>query len=100
MAVLIWTSMALDLLDEIADYIAQDSPDNAVRVVHRVFAAAERLREFPRSGRVVPEAEREDVREIIVGNYRVVYRLIEDRAEVLIVQHGARLLDTDQLEGK
>jgi len=92
--------MALDLLDEIADYIKQDSPANAASVVNRVFAAAERLREFPRSGRVVPEANRAHLREIIVGNYRVVYRLIDDRAEVLMVQQGARLLDADQLEGR
>ena len=49
-------------------------------------------KEFPRSGRVVPELEREAYREVILGTYRIVYRIEADRAEILTVVHSARLL--------
>jgi len=49
--------------------------------------------EFPQSGRVVPELDREDVREVIRGTYRIVYRYRSAAAEaqILTVFHGARL---------
>jgi toxin ParE1/3/4 len=55
--------------------------------------AAERLREFPYSGQVVPELGREELREVIQGNYRVIYRVGEGRIDILTVYHGARLLN-------
>jgi len=62
-----------------------------------VLKAAERIEAFPMSGRVVPEANDPAVREIILGNYRIVYRIKRELAEVLTVYHGARLLDPDRL---
>ncbi len=58
----------------------------------RLLAAAGRLREFPLSGRVVPEKRRDDVREVFVRNYRIVYRVGADLVEILTIHHGARLL--------
>ena len=52
----------------------------------------ERLTDFPRSGRVVPEFERSDIRELIVQSYRIVYRVRGEDVEILTVHHGARLL--------
>jgi len=60
----------------------------------RVFRATDRLAEHPRSGRIVPEMGQEQLREIILGNYRIIYRLLEEDVQVLTVHHGARLLDT------
>ena len=59
----------------------------------RLFDAAGRLELFPLSGRVVPEVGREDVRELIVGGYRVVYQVRGEEAEILAVTHAARPLD-------
>lgn len=61
-------------------------------MVNRLFDSANRLEDFPASGRIVPELGREDVREIIVGTYRVVYKLTDDRVEMIAVMHGAREL--------
>jgi toxin ParE1/3/4 len=62
-----------------------------------VLVAVERLADFPNSGRVVPELKDPAIREIIFGNYRIVYRVKGDLVEVLTVYHGARLLDPSRL---
>jgi plasmid stabilization system protein ParE len=91
-ATVTWTLPALDLLDEICRYVARRSPSQAARLADQVFQAADRLAMFPRSGRVVPEHKLDNVREIIVQNYRVFYRLDGDEVEILAVQHGVRRL--------
>ncbi len=87
-----WTDQALDDLEAICLFIARDAPRYAEIFADRAFVATERLGQFPLSGRIVPEIGREDIREIILGNYRVIYRVLPDEVEVLTVHHGARLL--------
>ena len=93
MAAVRWTLAALEDLEAACEYIALDSPLAAAHLNELAFAATDRLGEFPRSGRVVPEARREDIREIFVWGYRIVYLLSGDLVVVLTVHHGARLLD-------
>lgn len=57
-----------------------------------VFEATDRLEAFPESGREVPETGRADIRELIVGSYRIIYHFLDDDAVILTVHHGARLL--------
>jgi plasmid stabilization system protein ParE len=83
---------ALDDVEAIRQYIERDSTHHADLVVQSLVEAVGRLEEFPRSGRVVPEFNRSDLREIVWGNYRVVYRLREAVVEVLTVYHSARIL--------
>ena len=64
---------------------------------HRAFRATDRLTDHPRSGRVVPELGKDLVREVILGNYRIIYRLLSDEVQVLTIHHGARLLDAESL---
>jgi plasmid stabilization system protein ParE len=61
--------------------------------MQRIFDANERLAEFPESGRIVPEVGRSEVREVVVGEYRLMYQLLPEEVEVLTVIHGARLLN-------
>lgn len=56
------------------------------------------LTDHPRSGRVVPELGQDFVREVILGNYRTIYRLLNDEVQVLTIHHGARLLDVKSME--
>ena len=60
---------------------------------HRAFRATDRLADHPRSGRVVPELDQDLVREVLLGNYRIIYRLLNDEVQVITIHHGARLLD-------
>jgi plasmid stabilization system protein ParE len=79
-------------VEDIKSFIKRGSPRYAQMVAERIVEAAERLREFPKSGRVVPEFGRDDVREVLWGNYRIVHRVGESHADILTVYHGARLL--------
>ena len=92
MAQVTWTTQALVDLDAVCLFIARDAPRYAELFAERVFRTTDRLAEFPRSGRVVPEIGREDIRELIVQDYRVIYRVISDEVEILTVHHGARPL--------
>jgi plasmid stabilization system protein ParE len=93
MAEVIWRGSALDDIERIRLTIAQDSPGRAAEFVNRIFQVSEHLALFPRSGRVVPNLERPDVREIIVRPYRVIYRVDADAVRIYGVRHGAQLLD-------
>ena len=85
-----WTPQALDDLDSVCLYIARDSPYYANVFAGRAFEAADGLAQFPFSGRIVPEAAKNSIRELIVGNYRLIYRVRSDLVEVLTIHHGAR----------
>lgn len=80
-----WSDRALADLERIHEYIAEDDPMAADRWVGVLQAAALRLAQFPRSGRVVPELNREDVREVLKGNYRLVYQVTEHGPVVVTV---------------
>ncbi len=95
MARVTWSDRALTDLAGIRDFIARDSPMAASALVTRIVHAVERLEDFPLMGRVVPEHGNPDLRELIVGRYRVVYRLIARKTEIARVQHGAMPLDSD-----
>ena len=92
MTAIIWSPQALKDLESIRDYIAQDSVRYADLVVARIVSSVERLRSFPESGRVVPELNRQDIREVIVRPYRVVYRIREGKVEIATVFRASRLL--------
>jgi len=98
MAQVRWTSQAVDDIESIAEFISQDSIHYASLFVSDILAAVERLEHFPQIGRVVPELNDLVIREIILGDYRIVYRLSGEIAEVLTVFHGGRLLDPGKLK--
>jgi toxin ParE1/3/4 len=97
MAEVRWTPQAAEDLDAIAAFIAQDSPHYAAVFVMDILQAIGRLVYFPQSGRIVPEINNPVIRELILGNYRVIYRLRAELAEILTVHHGAGLLDPSKL---
>jgi toxin ParE1/3/4 len=87
-----WTRRAIDDLREIRAYIARDDPAAGARWVQRLRQRARLAARAPRAGRIVPELEREDVREVFVRSYRIVYELTADELRVLTVFEGHRLL--------
>lgn len=86
----VWSAEALGDLEEIHAYIAQSSPLYASIVAGSLVDAVTRLREFPESGRVVPELGDPSVREVISGSYRIVYEVHSAGVEVLTVFRGSR----------
>ena len=91
MTTISWSPQALLDLESIRSYIAHDSAMYADLMVSRIIASVERLQAFPQSGRIVPERNAEDIREVIVGSYRVVYRLRLDTVEIATVFRASRL---------
>ena len=92
-----WTPLALEKAEEIAEYIHLDKPGAALDWLEGIFAAADSLPEFPQRGRIVPEIGREDIRELLLGNYRLIYRVEEDFLSILTLRHGRQLLDSREL---
>jgi toxin ParE1/3/4 len=86
----IWADGAVADLDAAADYISKDSPAYAASFVLQSLEAARSLGDLPERGRVVPEFKREDIREIFVFSYRLIYRIEELRVSVLAFIHGRR----------
>jgi toxin ParE1/3/4 len=88
-----WTERAQDDLAAIQAFVSQDSPHAARVVVRRLIAAAARLREFPQSGRQVPELRLPSIREVVLRPYRIVYRVVSDRdVHIPTVHHGSMRL--------
>lgn len=98
MAEVKWTLQASQDLELIANFIAKDSSQYASLFVVDIFHATDRLAQFPESGRIVPELNDPNVRELLLGNYRLVYRLKAKCVELLTLYHAARLLDYDRLK--
>jgi toxin ParE1/3/4 len=85
-----WTDTAQRHLDAIYRYIAQDSPAYAKRMVDRLTRRSQQIGEFPLSGRMVPEYEMSQIREVVEGAYRIIYHIKPDQIDVLAVIHGAQ----------
>ena len=92
---IVWAPQAVEDVEAIRAYVARDSPHYADLVVEQIVAAVALLESSPRSGRLVPEVGDESLREVIHGNYRIVYRLRHDIIEIVTVFHGTRLFRLD-----
>jgi toxin ParE1/3/4 len=94
-----WTTPALRDLLEITEYIRIDNVQAAASFARQVKSKVSRLAIFPQSGRAVPAFPASGLREVLIGDYRVIYRVVSDRrrAEILTVRHGARLLEGSHL---
>jgi toxin ParE1/3/4 len=88
----VWSRRALQDVEAIADYIANDSPAYAAVVVKSIIHQTRMLVSFPRSGRKVPEFDDEEIREVIAYSYRIIYRLQQDELLISAVIHGKRML--------
>lgn len=92
MARVSWTPQALEDLEEISRFVRRNSRRYADDFVDRVFEATDRVGRYPHSGRMVPEWEDEELREVLVSGYRIIYRVLAEEVEVLTLHHTARLL--------
>jgi plasmid stabilization system protein ParE len=87
-----WTNRSIEHLLAIRTYVGRDSDVYADRLMDRLTRRSEQIGAFPRSGRRVPEYDAPDVREVIEGAYRIIYRIRPDQIDVLAVIHSAQQL--------
>ena len=90
---LYWTRQSREDLRAIRAHIARDAPATATAYVRKLRESVERLRQFPFSGQVVPELGREEIREVLRGEYCLIYRVSDGRVDILTAYHGSRILD-------
>ena len=83
-----WTEQATQQLGAIAEHISLTSPIYAEQTVDRLVRRFDQACRFPESGRMVPEFEQPDIRELIEPPYRLLYRIRADAIEVLAILHG------------
>lgn len=90
MGKIIWSPSALKDIESIAEYISRDSADQASLFVLRLIKAIDYVKDFPFSGRIIPEISNRLSREIIYGSYRVMYKIVRKDIWITGVIHGAR----------
>ena len=92
MVKVLWTEFAIEDLKSIQDYISKDSKVYASRFVEKIMSRVDQLEANPKSGRIVPEFNIETLRELIEGNYRIIYKIDSDFIGIVRVHHSARQL--------
>ncbi len=91
MVKLIWADQAIDDLGDIGNYIAESSEKYAKLTVQKLYDRTDILKQFPLAGRIAPEKNNENIRELIEGNYRIIYEIAsDDSLYILAVHHSAR----------
>jgi len=99
MVKIVWTELSVSDLKEIFNYIADDSVRFASITVGRIYNSVQLIIENPYIGRIVPEFKKKSIREIIEGNYRIIYRITnKQQAYILRVYHVARSLKSKNLK--
>ncbi|WP_273206144.1 type II toxin-antitoxin system RelE/ParE family toxin [Marinobacter subterrani] len=93
---IVWSPLALDRVEDVARFIAEDNPDAVVRWVDDLFAAVERLADFPKSGRMVPEVGSPRIGELMFGTYRVIHS-VKDQVDILTVRRSSQLLRMSEI---
>lgn len=94
-----WSLRARTDLRDLKAYIAKDSPYYARRFTERIIASIEKLVDFPKIGRPVPEAEsRDDVRELIYQGYRIIYKIQAGGVFIVTILHGSRDLASKEVK--
>ena len=84
--------MAVQRLEDIFDYIALDDTVAAQKMIEKIFKRIETLSKHPERGRKVPEADRDEIREVFEGEYRIIYRLDSKKVFILTIRNFKQLI--------
>jgi len=84
-------------LKEIHDFIAKDSLLYAQKVTDELVDASETLSSSPRRGRIVPEVELDNIRELFLYSYRMIYEIDGHSIYILALIHGKRILSSEDI---
>jgi len=87
-----WSPIATDDYESIVRYYEKTAPKFAQNFAKKIIYIIENLNQFPKMGRLVPELENTEIREIIYRNFRIIYRSQENYLEIARIIHGSRIL--------
>jgi toxin ParE1/3/4 len=94
----VWSPLAVERATEIVNCIAQDKPLAANKWIHTVFSKVDQVRSNPEIGRIVPEINERQIRELIYGNYRIIYHIETKQISMLTIRHGKQILPIDEIK--
>jgi len=94
---LIWSPLSIQRVQEISDYIAEDSSIAANKWIDDIFEKVGIVKSNPEIGRIVPEIGLPDIRELIFGNYRIIYITSKKQISILTVRHFKQILPTEEI---
>lgn len=95
-----WTRQAIEDIHGIREYIRLHSENYAEQLTDKFFEKSELLEKYPQLGRIVPEINNKEIRELIFTNYRIIYRLISKKQiDILAVHNGLRPLSSESIFG-
>jgi toxin ParE1/3/4 len=87
-----WSPLAVERLEDVYEYIAIDNKLAAQKMVGRIFKKVETLSKNPQRGRKVPETNRDEIREVFEGEYRIIYRIDPKKVSILTIRNFKKLL--------
>ena len=93
-----WTRRAIEDIYEISEYYKPRSEKYAEQLTIKIFEKTDNLDQYPQLGRMVPEVERPEIRELIYKNYRIIYNVVsDDQIDILAVHNSLRPLSEDSI---
>lgn len=92
-----WAPLAVERSENIFDFISKGNKTAANKVIERIFKKIETLSKYPERGRKVPEANREEIREVFEGEYRIIYRVESKKVFILTIRNFKQLLPDNDL---
>ncbi len=99
MVTIVWAEISLKDLREIFDFIAEDSIRYATITSNKIYNRVQKISSNVQIGRIVPEFNDKSIREVIEGNYRIIYRIkSEKQIDILRVYHSSRLLKKEKIK--
>lgn len=85
---IVWSPTAKKKIKDILEYISEDNPDAALKLIDDFEAKVGKLKGNPESGRILPETNNTSIRELVVHeNYGIIYEINHDVIEILTVRH-------------
>lgn len=94
---IVWSPLAAERLKDITDYINEENPAAAQKFALAIFEKIEKIQRFPYIGRIVPEANRNEIREILLKKYRIIYKVENKIISILTIRHGRQILPPEEI---
>lgn len=95
---ILWSPLAVERLEDIFEYISNENKVAARKMITKIFKRVETLSKYHERGRIIPEANREEIREVFEGQYRIIYRVDTKKIFVLTIRNFNQLLPENDLK--
>ena len=89
---IVWSPLSFERLENIYEFISDKDPVAAKNLINRIFERVESLNRFPERGRKVPEINRDEIREVFVSEYRIIYQIEPKKISILTIKNFKQLL--------